>query len=49
MAFSGELRQTGDQPWQREQAHRGRACRQKESLMQTHDMFNEAQDVEKKW
>lgn len=36
-----------DQPPQREETHRGRACRQKESFMQTHDMFSEAQDDEK--
>lgn len=49
MAFSREWRQTGDQPRQREKAHRARAFRGKESFMQTHDMFSEAQDDEKKW
>lgn len=34
--------------WQREVADTGKACRQRESLMQTHDTFSEAQDDEKK-
>lgn len=37
---------TSDQPEQREEALRGRAGRQKESFMWTHDMFSEAQDDE---
>lgn len=44
MTLSGEVTQTRDKPQRSEGAHWGRACRQKESFLQTHDMFGEVQD-----
>lgn len=49
MTFSGEVAQTRDNPQLREEAEWRRACMQKESFMQMHGMFSEAQDNEQEW